>query len=100
MRSRYTAFVRCAIDYLLSTHDESTRAQVDRKAIEDWSKTTAWRGLEIVAVEGGDVHDSEGTVEFVAKGKRGGRTFAQRERSRFVRRDGCWFYVDGTFKTA
>ena len=30
MRSRYTAFVRGAIDYLLDTHDASTRGSVDR----------------------------------------------------------------------
>jgi SEC-C motif-containing protein len=96
MRSRYTAFVRGAIDYLIDTHDPSTRGSVDRKGIAQWSRDTDWRGLEIVATERGGEDDDEGIVEFIARGVTRGAPFAQRERSRFRRRDGGWFYVDGT----
>jgi SEC-C motif-containing protein len=95
MRSRYTAFVRGAIDYLMATHDASTRASVDRKAIARWSKSTLWMGLEIVATERGDETDSDGTVEFIARGVTNGQPFVQRERSRFRKLDGRWYYVDG-----
>lgn len=88
MRSRYTAFVRGAIDYLIETHDPATRRSVDRAAITAWSRETTWRGLEIVATEGDNV------VEFIARGVTRGRPFAQRERSRFRRVDGAWRYVD------
>jgi SEC-C motif domain protein len=95
MRSCYTAFVRGEIDYLLATHDESTRSDVDRDAIAAWSRDTEWQGLEIVATEAGGETDDTGIVEFIARGSTKGRAFAQRERSRFRRVDGAWFYLDG-----
>jgi SEC-C motif-containing protein len=88
MRSRYTAFVRGAIDYLIETHDPMTRRSVDRAAVAAWSRETQWRGLEIVATEGDDI------VEFIARGVTRGRAFAQRERSQFRRVDGAWRYVE------
>jgi SEC-C motif domain protein len=92
MRSRYTAYVRGEIDYLLRTHDASTRDAVDVRAVKKWSKTTLWLGLEIVAAsEAGDT----GIVEFIARGSTAGKAFAQRERSRFRRVEGTWFYLDG-----
>jgi SEC-C motif-containing protein len=95
MRSRYTAYVRGAIDYLLRTHDASTRATVDVAAVRRWCKTTLWLGLEIVATERGGERDTDGVVEFIARGVTRGAPFAQRERSRFRRVDGAWVYVDG-----
>jgi SEC-C motif domain protein len=92
MRSRYTAYVRGEIEYLLATHDASTRNSVDVRAVKKWAKTTLWLGLEIVeSSEDGDT----GIVEFIARGSTAGKQFAQRERSRFRRVDGAWFYVDG-----
>lgn len=100
MRSRYTAFVRGAIDYLIDTHHPKTRASVDRNGVAQWSRDTAWQGLEIVATERGGEDDDEGIVEFIARGVTRGTPFAQRERSRFRREDGAWYYVDGTIKPA
>ena len=94
MRSRYTAYVRGEIEYLLATHDASTRAPVDAKAVAKWSRDTEWQGLEIVATEAGGETDDTGIVEFIARGATGGRAFAQRERSRFRKLDGAWFYLD------
>jgi SEC-C motif-containing protein len=88
MRSRYTAFVRGAIDYLMDTHDPATRASAKRKDIAQWSKDTLWMGLEIVEAK-------EDVVEFIARGVTNGRPFVQRERSRFRQQDGRWYYVDG-----
>ncbi|HEY6176803.1 MAG TPA: YchJ family metal-binding protein [Kofleriaceae bacterium] len=98
MRSRYTAYVRGAIDYLIETQAEETRGELDRAAIARWSRDTSWLGLEIVATEAGGPDDDHGIVEFVARGTTRGAPFAQRERSRFRRSDGQWYYVDG--KTA
>ena len=100
MRSRYTAYVRGEVDYLLATQHASTRAGVDRKAVAAWSRETTWKGLEIVATEHGGEDDSDGIVEFIARGVTRGTPFAQRERSRFVREDGQWFYVDGEIRQA
>jgi SEC-C motif-containing protein len=95
MRSRYTAFVRGAIDYLIDTHDPSTRDSVDRASITRFSRETSWLGLDILATERGGEDDDTGVVEFVARGATRGQPFAQREKSRFRRVDGVWYYLDG-----
>ncbi len=100
MRSRYTAFVRSAIDYLMTTHDASTRAGLDRASLTRFARDTGWLGLEIVETERGGESETDGYVEFIARGVTKGVPFAQRERSRFRKVDGQWFYVDGTIKKA
>jgi SEC-C motif-containing protein len=96
MRSRYCAYVRGAVDYIVTTHDPATRAEVDRAAAEKWSKGATWQGLEILATTGGSEADQEGMVEFVARyTMRGGAATAHHERSRFRREAGAWVYVDG-----
>jgi SEC-C motif-containing protein len=81
---------------VIETHAAQTRAQVDRDAATRWSHDTQWLGLEILATTAGEPTDDEGTVEFIARGITRGAPFAQRERSRFRRVDGRWYYVDGT----
>jgi SEC-C motif domain protein len=98
MRSRYTAYVVGAIDYVVATHDAATRDQVDREASLAWSRETLWQGLEILATEAGGPEDREGIVEFVARGVTRGTPFAQRERSRFRKVDERWYYIDGVVK--
>ena len=89
MRSRYSAFVRDRIDYLLATWHPSTRPA----RIEPNPAGLKWLGLEL---RRHTVIDAEhATVEFVARSKRGRRAERLHEISRFVREDGCWFYLDG-----
>ena len=95
MRSRYTAYVRGAIDHLVDTHAAETRAGVDRDAVARRSQGTQWLGLEIVDTSAGGATDDHGVVEFIARGVTRGTPFTQRERSRFRRVDGRWYYVDG-----
>lgn len=99
MRSRYTAFVRSAIDYLIETHDASTRQAADRASLTKFCREAGWLGLEIVSSERGGETDDEGFVEFIARGVTGGKPFMQRERSRFRRVEGRWYYVDGVINT-
>ncbi|MGE0397239.1 MAG: YchJ family protein [Kofleriaceae bacterium] len=98
MRSRYTAYVRGEIDYLVETHDPATRQSIDRDAIAAWSRETEWLGLEIVATEYGGANDARGVVEFVARGSTTGKPFQQRERSRFRKLNGRWVYIDGKMR--
>lgn len=95
MRSRYTAYVRGAIAYLVETHAAETRSSVDAAAVARWSRETVWQGLEIVATERGGETDDTGFVEFIARGITNGVPFAQQERSRFKRSEGRWYYLDG-----
>jgi len=91
MRSRYTAYVLRNDDYLLATWHASTRPP---PPIAD--EALKWLGLE---VRGNTQHGDEATVKFVARYRdAGGRAHRLQETSRFVREDGRWFYVSGTFE--
>ncbi len=92
MRSRYTAFVLRREDYLLATWHASTRPGELNLAV---TPPTQWLGLKIARAEAGCVDDSEGVVEFVARYRINGRAGRLHERSRFVREDRRWFYLDG-----
>ncbi len=89
MRSRYSAYVLGLEDYLLATWHASTRPAALNLAVEAQPK---WMGLEIKART---QTDDTASVEFVARCKLGGRAQRMHEISRFVREDGCWYYVDG-----
>jgi SEC-C motif domain protein len=95
MRSRYTAYAKGAIDYLVASHHATTRAAVDREGIAEWAQRSTWLGLEIGATEAGAATDERGTVEFRAKYRQGDIVHTHHERSQFLRADGRWFYVDG-----
>ena len=89
MRSRYSAYVRDLIDYLRATWHPSTRPST----IEPNPPSLRWLGLNVKKheVQAAD----HATVEFVARSKLGGRAHRLQEKSRFVREDGRWYYVDG-----
>ena len=88
MRSRYSAFVRGDMPYLLATWHASQRPAT--LALETKAQ---WLGLEIRQhrVTGTDTAE----VEFVARFRVGGKAVRQQERSRFVREEGRWWYVGG-----
>jgi SEC-C motif-containing protein len=95
MRSRYTAYVTGNIDHVVATHDPATRDTVDREASTAWSKQSQWHGLEVRATEAGGAGDTTGVVEFIARFTLAGRSQQHHERSRFVKQDDHWYYVDG-----
>ena len=90
MRSRYSAFAVGDPAYLLATWHPTTRP---RELILDPS--VRWTGLEILATARGALLDADGMVEFRAHHVVDGVAGTQHERSRFVREDGRWWYVDG-----
>jgi len=94
MRSRYSAYAVGALDHLFRTWHPRTRPpEVEPQPGIDWT------GLTVHAVErGGD--DDRGTVEFVATYRSSVGEGRLHERSRFERRAGRWFYVDGDQVTA
>jgi SEC-C motif-containing protein len=92
MRSRYSAFVLDLRAYLLATWHPSTRP-AELEPPEDGLK---WLGLAIKAAAQSDT--DHGTVEFVARSKLGGRAHRLHETSRFVREQGCWYYLDGDLR--
>jgi len=91
MRSRFSAFARGRVDYLVhSWHPDTRPADLD---LDD---TITWRRLQIVDTEAGGPADATGVVEFRAQYVQHGRRHILHERSRFTRvPDGSWRYIDG-----
>jgi SEC-C motif-containing protein len=90
MRSRYSAYARGEIDYLVATTDPAHPA--DRDAITRWADAAEFKKLEVTGTKEGGAADQQGVVEFIALYREGGRDHAQHERSRFRRVDGRWVY--------
>jgi SEC-C motif-containing protein len=88
MRSRYTAFVLGRADYLLATWHASRRP-----GSLDPDEGAKWLGLEVRSHRA--TAEDRAEVEFVARWRVGGRAVRLHERSRFVREQGRWYYVDG-----
>lgn len=89
MRSRYAAFALQLEPYLLVTWHASTRPPM-----VEFEAGTKWLGLSVKSFHETGLDRAE--VEFVARYKLGGGSAVRlHERSRFVREDGRWFYVDG-----
>ena len=91
MRSRYCAFVLGDEAYLLATWDPSTRPSAVSPVAG-----AKWLGLEVRVVE--ELDDSHAQGEFVARYRTSAGAVRLHERSRFVRRDGRWYYVEGDLR--
>jgi len=90
MRSRYAAYAYGDSDYLFRTWHPRTRPN-DAAVGGD----VVWKGLEVIDTAAGGIDDGHGEVEFRARYEVAGRPGSMHERSRFERRAGRWFYVDG-----
>jgi SEC-C motif domain protein len=96
MRSRYSAYVLRREDYLLASWHPDTRPDTLRLAAQQPAPT--WLGLEVRRQQ--RVDEDHAIVEFVARYRLGGgRAQRQHETSRFVRKDGRWYYLDGELKS-
>ena len=95
MRSRYSAYVENAIDYLGETLHPDHRHDWDRDATRRWSEGAQWLALEIVDAPPVQPDEDEAWVEFIATFDEGGKVQKHHERSRFARHRGRWYYVDG-----
>jgi len=90
MRSRFVAYASGQIDYLLASWHSSTRpAQLQLSA------DLHWRRLQVLSTDAGASADGDAWVEFKAVYQQQGRVGFMHERSRFVREDGAWRYIDG-----
>ena len=90
MRSRYAAYVLGRLDHVYRTWHPRTRPE----DLEP-SPGTRWTGLTILATEAGQPGDEHGVVEFEAAYRTAAGPDVLHERSRFSRRAGRWYYLDG-----
>lgn len=89
MRSRYSAYALKKAQYLLDTWHPSTRPTT--LGLED--EEGEWIKLKVISHRS----ETEGLswVHFKAFSKVGGQISVLEERSRFVKEEGRWLYVDG-----
>ena len=89
MRSRYSAYVLCNERYLLTTWHPGTRP-----GSIPFNRNQKWLGLNVIDASTTGAASAE--VEFIARSRvSNAAAVRQHERSRFVREDGKWYYVDG-----
>ena len=97
MRSRYSAFSRNLIDYLIETHPSPEPMAERRQALKASNRGVRWTRLRISAREAGGSADLSGTVTFEAHYRQSGQTHVLRECSRFGREGedlvGRWLYL-------
>ncbi|MCH5291743.1 MAG: YchJ family protein [Treponema sp.] len=99
MRARYSAYVAHEIDFIINTCEKSEEiAEIDRKATENWSRSSTWHGLKILRTEKGGESDTEGVVEFEATYTQKGIRDVHHETGAFKKVDGEWLYSTGMIK--
>ncbi|MBI2380014.1 MAG: YchJ family protein [Gammaproteobacteria bacterium] len=91
MRSRYSAYVKGEVAYVLdSTHPEK-RPGYTESSIRDWALNTEWLGLTIHETQtAGDVAH----VDFTCQYKENGVVKDHHENSEFRKQDGRWYFWD------
>lgn len=89
MRSRYSAYVKDELAYLMASWHPRTRPE----SLEPNPVGLRWLGLEVQQFARQD--ETHATVRFVARSKLGGRAQRMVETSRFEKIDDQWLYVDG-----
>ncbi|MBJ3815532.1 YchJ family protein [Shimwellia pseudoproteus] len=94
MRSRYSAFVAHNADYLVATWHPQCQAQGLKAELENGFGATQWLGLTVYDQQNGS-HPDEGFVSFVARFTENGTPGAIIERSRFLKENERWYYIDG-----
>ena len=95
MRSRYCAFVMKDADYLIRTWHPTCHAARCRDEIGAGFATTEWLGLTVFEHTVSEA-DNTGYVSFVARFREHDKPGAIIERSRFLKENGQWYYIDGT----
>ncbi len=94
MRSRYTAFCKGNVDYLIATHHRSERQPDERAQLAATIRETTWLSLRLLGTTE-VAQGNRGRVEFAAFFRTHGSVGQLHERSTFVREEGRWSYLQG-----
>jgi SEC-C motif-containing protein len=95
LRSRYTAYVRQQVEYILDTVAPSQRHQHEPNAIRSWARHATWHQLEILDVQGGGPEDTRGQIEFIAHYTEKQARKRHHELAHFQKIDGRWYFYNG-----
>ena len=98
MRSRYTAFTKASIDYLMQTMRGQALQDFRPDFTRQWTRQVQWLGLKVLQAPRVADGENVGWVEFIATYKESGEVHEIHELSEFHRADGRWYYVGGKHK--
>ena len=90
MRSRYTAYTKSHIDYIIATQTGPGCQHFNKKSASQWSQQANWIGLKIIAAPTPEADQAE--VHFVATYELDGIQQLE-EKSTFKRIGGRWKYL-------
>lgn len=99
MRSRYSAYVKAAVDYLYDSTHPQHRKGYDHEGTKKWAENANWHGLEIVSSRGGE-EDANGEVEFIATYSEDENEVRHHEIGKFRKLDGRWLFTEGKMVTS
>jgi SEC-C motif-containing protein len=95
MRSRYSAFVKKEMPYILTSLHPDQRSDYDEKSSRAWAERAEWHGITIMKTVKGGPEDSEGQVEFMVNYTENGFRQEHHELSSFRKEKGTWFFTTG-----
>ncbi|MBQ4835304.1 YchJ family protein [Pseudoalteromonas luteoviolacea] len=92
MRSRYSAYCTKECEYILNTYASKTRSEHTVEDILMFAQQVKFVHLDVIET---DQDDQYQYVEFKASYLEGVQLSVLHERSRFVKENGAWLYLDG-----
>lgn len=95
MRSRYSAYALGLLDYLVDSTLPAQQAQLDRHAMEQWSRESQWLGLQLVQEDITSGSATRAQVTFTAHwADPDGSEQRHLECSDFCRIGERWYFID------
>jgi len=92
LRSRYTAFVKAEIPYIIETTHPRVRNTLNEEEIRRWAVTSRWEKFEIIRQQ--EVDDKV-EIEFIATYTQKGNYNRHHEIATFSKDKGRWYFEDG-----
>lgn len=95
MRSRYSAYVKKEIGYILTSLHPDHRSDYDEKSTREWAESAEWLNFKILDTKKGGPEDQEGQVEFAVTFTEQGIKREHHELSSFKKQGGNWYFTEG-----
>ena len=95
MRSRYSAYVKKEMPYILESLHPDHRSDYDENSSKAWAERAQWHGIKILSTVKGGIEDSEGQVEFAVSYTENGFRQEHHELSSFKKEKGAWVFTTG-----
>lgn len=93
MRARYSAYAKQHIAFIQATTLPIQQTQLDMTAIAQWSQSSQWLGLDVIA-EHVSSDQRHATVEFIAYWQDAQGCHQHQETSLFIKPAERWYFYD------